>query len=197
VNQILTRLGIPPEVQAFFHAEELIFDYGSDTEHFSLDFHRVPTTPNLYIAGAEAAKELVLTSSVMEGIAFLALSAHHYPNLSDLAVIAIGNLPYQGQLDYISAGWQKRKITLVFGKDILGRLTDIRIATGIRNKKVRLAQLHGMINIEYNHILYRFPLESFSLNKFEKAAALRSGIRTCKPKQFETYLDQLKYDAKQ
>ncbi len=197
MNPILTRLGIPPGIQAFFKANELLFNYGEDFEHFGTGFHLVPTTPNLYIAGSEVTKELIIASSVMEAIAFLTLAGHRYPNVNDLSVIAIGNLPRPGQLNWIKSRCQKRKITMVFGKDIMGRLTDIKVAAGIRNKVVRLSMREKKIDIEYNHVHYRFEPDNLSLNQFEKSAGLRSGIRTCKPKKFDTYLDQLKHDAKQ
>jgi|SRR5579863_7090423 len=197
MNPLLTKLGIPPGIQAFFKANELLFNYGGDFEHFGTGFHLVPTTPNLYIAGSEVTKELMIASSVMEAMAFLTLAGHRYPNLDDLSVIAIGNLPHPGQLNWIKSRCQKRKITMVFGKDILGRLTDIKVAAGIRNKVVRLTMRENRIDIEYNQIQYRFNQDSLSLNKFEKSAGLRSKIRTCKPKKFDTYLDQLKHDANQ
>jgi hypothetical protein len=197
MNELLNKLGVPPEFQAFFNAGDLIFNYGDDTEHFGLGFHRVPTTPNLFIAGSEVNKELILTSSVMEAIAFLTLNAHHYTNLGDLSVIAMGNLPHTSQLIRIGQGWQKRKITMVFGKDILGRLTDIKVSTGIRNKEARFTFRKEMIDIEYNLVHYRFASDKLSLSKFEKVASIRSGIRTAKPKQSDTYLNQLIYDAAQ
>jgi hypothetical protein len=195
MNGLLKKLGVPPEIQAFFNAGDLNFYYGDDMESFGPGFHRVPTTPHLFIAGGELTKELILTFSVMEAIAFLTLNVDHYTSLSDLSVIAIGNLPHRGQLARIAQGWQKRKITMVFGKDMLGRLTDIRVAAGIRNKEVRFTLRNGMIDMEYNLIHYRFAQDKLSLSKFEKAAALRCGIRTGKPKQFDTYLNQLIYDA--
>ena len=197
MNPILTKLGVPPGVQAFFNVGELLFNYGGHFEHFGIGFHRVPTTTNLYVAGGEVTKELLIASSVMEAVAFLTLAGHCYPNLNDLSVIAIGNLPYPGQLNWIKSRWQKGKITMVFGKDILGRLTDIKVAAGIRNKVVRLSMRGNRIDIEYNHIHYQFDQDSLSLNRFEKSAGLRSGIRTCKPKKFDSFLDQLKHDTNQ
>ncbi len=195
MNALLKKLGVPPEIQAFFNAGNLAFNYGDDMEYFGSGFHLVPTTSNLFIAGGEFTKELILTSSVVEAIAFLTLNAHHYTNLGDLSVIAMGNLPHKGQLARIALSWQKRKIIMVFGKDILGRLTDIRVAAGIRNKEVRFTLRKEMADVEYNHVHYRFAQDRLSLSKFEKAAALRWGIRTSKPKQFDTYLTQLIYDA--
>lgn len=197
MNALLNKLGVPSEIQAYFNAGDLIFNYGNDVERFGSGFHLVPTTPHLFIAGGELTKELILTFSVMEAIAFLTLNADHYSSLGDLSVIAMGNLPHRGQLTRIAQGWQKRKITMVFGKDILGRLTDIRVAAGIRYKEVRFTLRNEMIDIEYNRVQYRFAPDKLSLSKFEKTAALRSGIRTAKPKQFDTYLNQLIYDATQ
>jgi hypothetical protein len=197
MNALLTKLGVPPGVQAFFNADELWFNYSGHFEHFTTGFHLVPTTQNLFVAGSRAAKELIIASSVMEAMAFLTLMSHRYPNLYDLSVIAMGNLPYPDQLYWIKSRWQKRKITLVFGNDVLGRLTDIKVAAGIRNKLVRFSLQENRVAVTCNHIHYRFDPDMLTLNQFEKTAGIRTGIRTAKPKKFDTYLDQLQYDANQ
>src|SRR5579872_5779193 len=99
MNPILTKLGVPPGVQAFFNAGELMFDYGGHFEHFDFGFHLVPTTPNLFIAGGDMNGELVIASSVMEAIAFFTIMGHRYSNLNVVSAIAIGNLPHPVQLN--------------------------------------------------------------------------------------------------
>ena len=196
MNPVLAQLGVPEAVQDFFHIGELFFNYGGHFEHFDTSFHRVPTTTNLWLAGKDLSREVIITATAMEAIAYLSINLHRYPNLDALTFIAIGNLPHPAQLKWIASNYPKRKYTLVFGKDLLGRLTDIRVAAGLQNRTIRLLRSDSKIQISCNNQQYEFEPESLSLSAFENASGLRTGYRTAKPKDFDTYLDQLKYHAK-
>ena len=92
MNQLLTRLGIPLEIQAFFNAEaELSFSYGDQFERYGSGYHIVPSTQNLWVAGLANATHLIVTYSVMEAMAFITLNRHRFPRLEQLAFVAIGN----------------------------------------------------------------------------------------------------------
>lgn len=195
MNPLLTKLGVPTEVQAFFNIHELLFCYGEHFEHFESGLHRVPTTQNLWLAGKELTREVIITSTAMEAIAYSTFNYHRYPDFESLSFIAVGNLPHPGQLNWIRSNYPKRKFTLVFGKDLLGKLADIRVAAGLVNKAIRFLRTDTQIQIKHDNKVYSFGQDSLSLNAFEKAAGLRTGIRTSKPKHFDTYLDQLKYYA--
>ena len=197
MNPVLTALGVPEAVQAFFNVNELLYNYGGHFEHFGAGFHRVPTTPNIWLAGKDLPREVIITSTAMESIAYLSVNLHRYPDLDTLSFIALGNLPHYGQLQWIKAHYPKRKFTLVFGKDLLGRLADIRVAAGLKNRTVRLLRSDIQIQITCNNEVYGFDQENLSLSAFEKASGLRTGFRTAKPKDFDTYLEQLKYHANQ
>ena len=196
MNPVLAQLGVPKAVQDFFHVDELIFNYGGHFEHFDTGFHRVPTTTNLWLAGKDLSREVIITATAMEAIAYLSVNLHRYPDLDALTFIAIGNLPHPPQLKWIASHYPKRKYTLVFGKDLLGKLADIRVAAGLKNKAIRLLRSDSKIQISCNNQHYEFEPDSLSLSSFEKVSGLRTGYRTAKPKDFDTYLDQLKYHAK-
>jgi hypothetical protein len=194
MNTLLAELGVSEELQAFFNISELIFEYGCDREYYGKNGHFIPTTPHLWVAGNDSASELVITPSVMESIAYLSLNASRYPVLSSLRIIATGNLPHTGQLDWIRANCQKRKITLVFGGDLLGRLADITVACGIRNKPVRLRWSGDQVNVKANGVTFDADPETLTLNVFEKITAIRTAVRTRKAIRFNTFLEQLKND---
>jgi len=195
VNPLLTALGVPGQVQAFFNIHELLFNYGGDFEHYDSGFHRVPTTQNLWLAGKDLASEVIITSTALEAIAYLSVNLHRYADLDTLTFMAIGNLPHPGQMNWIRTNYAKCKFTLVFGKDLLGKLADITVAAGLKNKTVTLQRSDIQIQIMFSNRLYGFDQDHLSLNAFEKVSGLRSGVRTSKPKEFDTYLDQLKYYA--
>lgn len=197
MSPILTELGVSEELQAFFRVTDLVFSYGNDTEFFGRELHFIPKTPNLWVAGNDITTEVVITYSAMEAIAYLTLNRHRYPRMDTLSFIAIGNLPHEGQLQWIRSGWLKKKHTLVFGNDLLGRLADIKVAAGLADRRVRLYWDSPNIRIETDNSHHAFAVDKISLNIYEKAFGIRSGIRTHKPRQFDTFLDQLKHNGKQ
>jgi hypothetical protein len=197
MDNLLTALGVSQELQAYFNTADLCFDYGNEQELFGQGFHRVPTTADLWMAGNYPATELIVTSSAMEAVAYMALNAWRHPSNAVMSFISLGNLPHPRQLEWISAYCQKRKITLVFSNDLPGKLADIIVASGIRNKDVRPVWHHDKIQLHVGHRTFSFPPETVSLNTFQKAAAIRTGIRTRKPARHNTFLDQLIDDQKQ
>ncbi|MDB5135433.1 MAG: hypothetical protein JWP37_2036 [Mucilaginibacter sp.] len=195
MNPLLTKLGVPMEVQAFFNAGDLIFHYGEQFEHFGEGFHRLPTTTNIWLAGNKMAREIIITSSAMEAIAFLTIHSHRYPDLKRLSFLALGNLPQPVQCNWIRAKLAGRKFTLVFSNDLLGRLADIRVGAALKQKRTSFLLTGGSIRIKCDNECYELEQERLSMSAFEKISGLRMGMRTHKPKQFNTFLEQLKYDS--
>jgi len=193
MNDQLTRLGVPEALQAWFNCQqELVFDYGGAKEIFTTGFHKVPTTANLWLGGNRSASEVVITHSAMEAIAFLTLHADHYPRRDILSFIATGNLPGMAQLHWIRQNFKKRKFTLVFGNDLLGTLTDIKVAAGLKGQGTRLLLSGDALHVQMRTQARILSVPGISLYAFEKAFGLRTGIRTRKPPAAATFLDQLK-----
>lgn len=159
----------------------MFFSFGDEFEHVSPDFHRVPTAINPWIAGKGTL--VFISFSAMEAICFLTCYAHSFPDLNQLQFIAVGN------------NWENLpscsgKVTLLFGQDILGRLTDIRISMALRNKQVSI-QYCADDTFDIDGQL--FTESQMTLSCFEKKLGIRSGIRTVKPRNFNTFFEQLKY----
>jgi hypothetical protein len=196
MNALLTRLGVSPEIQAFFNAsDELTFNYGDTREHYGDGFHKVPTTQNLWVAGNETASNVIITYSAMEAIAFITINRQRYPKMEQLAFIAVGNRLQPEQVDWIRQNFPGRRFTLVHGKDLLGHITDIKLAAGLKNIAIRIFHANHKVIIYRKDQLHIFNNERLSLHAFQQAFGLRSGIRTRKPAHSLTFLDQLKYDA--
>jgi hypothetical protein len=113
--------------------------------------------------------------------------------IGSLSLIAVGNLPCRPQLAWMRSYCQKRKITLVFARDLTGRLADITIAAGIRNRRIRLQWKEEQVICKANGATFSASPEVLTLNSFEKAAGFRTGICTRKPNLHNTFLDQLRY----
>jgi hypothetical protein len=193
---ILTKLGISPEIQAFFNPPDtLFFNYGDQQEHYGESFHTVPSTQNLWVAGTQQATHIIITYSVMEAMSFISLNRHQYPKMEQLAFIAIGNRLYARQADWISQHFQGRKFTLVFGKDLLGHITDIKLTAGIKNIAIKIFHSRNEVMIYRDNMLHVFNNEQISLHAFQEAFSIRPRFRTSKPVHSLTFLDQLKNDA--
>jgi len=195
MNALLTGLGVPSEVQQFFNADELIFNYGGHFEQFEPGCHRVPTTAHLWFAGNLFSREVVITHSAMEAICYLTVNRHKYAHFHALSFVALGNLPNTGQLKWIRQNLKHRKFTLAFGNDLLGRIADIRVATGLQGLTVNFDYTAPRLGITCRRVLYHFEADQLTLHNFELAAGIRSRCRTVKPVNFISFLDQLKYDA--
>jgi hypothetical protein len=138
--------------------------------------------------------EVIITSNAMEAIAFITANCHRYQSIECLSFAAVGNLPHFSQLRWLKANFKKRKFTLVFGKDILAVLAEIKIAAGLHNKRVAFALSGPAILATLDKRCYEFEQESLSLNVFEKTCGIRTGVRTSKSLNHDTYLDQLRND---
>jgi hypothetical protein len=196
MNRVLTGLGIPLEVQALFNiAGGLIFNYGDQVERYGAGFHIVPSTQNLWFAGTQNATHLIITYSVMEAMAFITFNRHRFPRLEQLAFIAIGNKLHAEQGDWIRQNFPGRKVILVFGKDLVGHITDIKLAAVIKNIPVRILYQGNEIHIYRNNSLKVFDQQQVSLHAFQEAFSIRPRFRTGKPVRSFTFLDQLKHDA--
>jgi hypothetical protein len=196
MDDLLTRLGIPVEIQTFFNVTaDLSFYYGDQYERFGARFHIVPSTPNLWFAGTQNATHLIITYSVMEAMAFITLNRHRYPRLEQLAFVAIGNRLYARQGEWIRQSFPGRKVTLVFGKDLVGQITDIKLAATIKNIPIRIICMDAEIHIYRDNYLQVFKQQQVSLHAFQEAFAIRPRFRTGKPVLSLTFLDQLKHDT--
>jgi len=193
MNEVLKRLGISPEIQALFGlSTELIFNYGDDVEEFGEGLHRVPTTQNLWVAGAELANHIVITYSAMEAIAFISINRHRYPKLEQLAFVAIGNKLQAEQVAWIRKTYPGRKFTLVFGCQMIDQITAIKLAAGIKNFPIKVYLENNKVIIRHHTEQRVFDADRLSLHAFQEAFGLRPRLRTGKPIQVLTFLDQLK-----
>ena len=196
MNNLLTRLGVSPEIQAFFNtSDDLSFSYGDQQEYYCEDFHTVPSTQNLWLAGTQQATHVIITYSAMEAISYITMNRHRYRRLEQVAFIAIGNRFYKEQADWISQHFTGRKFTLVFGKDLLAQITDIKLTAGIKHIDIRVFHSENEVVIYRDELLHIFNHDQLSLHLFQEAFNIRPRFRTAKPIYALTFLDQLKNDS--
>jgi hypothetical protein len=183
---LFKKLGVPRNVRLFFEPHyhvlpdgSVCFPFGEEVEHFSGRYHFVPSTVVPWIAGNGPL--VFISFSAMEALAFLTIHHHTYPDYRQLQFIAIGN--YLTALDVTAS-----KISLLFGSDILGRLTDIKVSLLLRNKNALIFYHNNEFFVINGQ---QFNGDRLTLFSFEKKVGIRSGIRTIKPRVFNTFLEQL------
>jgi len=189
MNAFLTRLGIRPEIQdwlaPYYHTDDmgnLCFPYGNDTEIYGMAFHRVPLKGGCWKAGAEnLADQTVLCSSAMEAIAWLNC---HTVNLDQLLLIATCS---KISLPSLPAS----KKVLVFGNDLLGNVCDLKAASILAGQPVRISVEQNTVYITFRHRRFSLPAETFSLNAFQRISGYRFPVKTSKPRQHSSWLNQL------
>lgn len=200
------RLGIRPEVQEFFsshyHSDEagnLCFSYGEQFEHYGFAFHKVPAVSVFWMAGNLnffQVRQVVICTSALECIAWLNHYWHSFPDTHSLQLLSTGASLCPGHIWWLRKHLAGKTFVFAFGKELLGRLAAIKLASGIRGQKLHIVYLaEEKIQIHFRALTYLFQPENISLNALEKAAGFRFGVRLSTPKNYNTFFEQLKAGA--
>lgn len=206
MHPYFTRLGIRPEVQRFFgpfHQVDpignLLFAYGEETEHFGFAFHKVPATDGFWLAGNlqfSQVRLVILSASALDAVAWLNKKAAAFPNAGNLLFLSLGAGMSEAQIRWIREHLAGKQFRLLFGRDLLGRIADLKLSAAIKGWPVSVyLTAREKVSVSFRSRNLSFSLEQFSLAAFEKAAGIRFGIAADKPKVHNTYFDELKADA--
>ncbi|RZK42639.1 MAG: hypothetical protein EOO90_06260 [Pedobacter sp.] len=135
---------------------------------------------------------LIICPSPLEAISWLSFHHKSCSDMDQLLFIATGDIPGQQCYDLVIQTYKRKNIALVMGADLLGRICDIRIVTRIMGIECRFRLTdNGQVLILYKGKQFLFEQDTISLNAFEKACGLRSGIRTYKPKKHASFFSLL------
>jgi hypothetical protein len=194
-----TRLGIHPNIQSFFepyyHSDSkvnLCFNYGDDLETYGLAFHRVPLTPDCWIAGDwQIARQVIVCSSAMEAVAWLNCNSGYHPNPRTLLFIATGSQLNTEKLQLFREQRPQRKYGLLFSDDLLGRICDLKAAAALAGYPADVSVLNNNIHVVFRSRSFQIDCETFSLNAFGRLSGFRFNLPTLKPKGFISWLSQL------
>jgi hypothetical protein len=205
MHSFLTRLGVDMQVQQFFepffrtdHLGNLLFEYGDGVEHFGFSFHKVPVSQNFWMAGNRnfsQIRQVVICASAMEAVSWLKNKQTAFSNWDGLLMLSIGAAARPVHLRWLTQNLRNKEFRLVFGRDLLGRLTDLKLAAAIRGCPLEIHIENEQVVICFRSRHFSFSQEVFSLSAFEHAAKYRFGISADKPKDFDSYFDLLKATA--
>ncbi|WP_183573774.1 hypothetical protein HDF18_08285 [Mucilaginibacter sp. X5P1] len=201
MHAYLTRLGIRPEIQQFFapacRCDEngnLIFSYGCLTEIYGLAYHLVPTATHYWISGDEidsTVRRIIICGSAMDAIAWLNCNSALSNVNQGLQFIAIGNSLDEQQLLMLRKQKQCCKYSLLFPKDLLGHIFDLKIASVLQGYSAKVSISGECLEIEFRNRRFKIACEDFSLSRFERLSGFRFNVKTLKPRQHVSWLRQL------
>jgi len=206
MHAYFTRLGIRPEVQDFFRPfyrvdaiGNLWFTYGDETEHFGFAFHKVPVTDGFWLAGNlqfSQVRLVILSASALDAVSWLNKKTAAFPQTGNLLFVALGAGVCKAQMLWIRTHLAGKQFRLLFGRDVLGRMTDLKLAAAIRGWPLSVYLGDGeQVVVCFRQRHFSFSQEQFSLAAFEKDAGVRFGIAADKPKVHNSFFDELKAEA--
>ena len=188
----LTALGVSHDIQCLFAVDgNTKFDYGDGLEELVSGRIKVPASINIWRGGNEMATTVIISWSAIEAMAMLACNSAFSGRLGNIYILSLGCRVSKGQTDWIARHLSTRKLMLVFPANLAGVATDIAIATAIRRFSVRLTWYDPVVIVNCRNREYRFSADELSLAAFERAADVRSRVRTIKPPYCNTFLEQL------
>ena len=206
MHSYLTRLGVKQEVQEFFlpfyesdDAGNLCFDYSDAFEHYGLGFHKVPLSSGFWLAGnltLEQVSTVVISSSAMEAIAWLNRNWERHADPFSLLFFSAGVSQFAEQLNWLRENCPGKKVVSVFGNDLLGRLSAVKLAAGIRGQNLHSCYLaEEKVQILFRGRTFLFGPENLSLNALEKSSGFRFRVIISAPKNHNSFFEQLKAAA--
>ena len=206
MHPYLTRLGIRPEVQKFFRPfftadalGNLVFPFGGANEHFGFAFHKLPVTDGFWLAGnlhIPQVRLVVLSASALDAVSWLNKKGAAFPQTDNLMFVAFGAGVNDLQLLWIRKQLAGKQFRLLFGRDVLGRMADLKLAAAIKGWPLSLYMGESeQVTVSFRSKVFSFRQEQFSLAVFEKAAGVRFGVAADKPKLYNSFFDELKAEA--
>jgi hypothetical protein len=192
---------INPFVQAFFADHVTIKDnaflfsfqdnqHGLDTEYWTPGQHLVPVAAGIWLVNKgfpAQARHLFLSHSAADILCFCQLRQEWLRIPGNVAFAALGLLATAAHVHFLKERFTNAKVHTLFDAGLTGRVTDCKVALWRAGKDASFKVTDDLVQINYYNCKFSIPTAVFSLNRFEKTVALRSNIRTHKPKGFDSY----------
>jgi hypothetical protein len=206
MHPYFTRLGVRPEVQHFFRSfyrvdaiGNLLFPYDEETEHFGFAFHKVPVTDGFWLAGnlqLSQVRLVILSASALDAVSWLNKKAAAFPQTGNLLFVSLGAGVREAQVIWIRKHLAGKQFRLLFGRDVLGRMADLKLAAAIKGWPLSVYLSGGeQVAVSFRSRIFSFSQEQFSLAAFEKASGVRLGVATDKARVYNSFFDELKAEA--
>jgi len=152
--------------------------------------HLVPLSSAIWLAHEGfpgQVRHLFLGHSAIDILCFCQLRPEWLQRPGSVAFAALGLLATSAQVNFLKQRFTNAKVHTLFDAELTGRVTDCKVALWYSGKDASFRIADDLVQINYHNRKIIIPTVVFSLNRFEKTVALRSNIRTHKPKDFNSY----------
>ncbi|MBS1528031.1 MAG: hypothetical protein JST19_20460 [Bacteroidetes bacterium] len=135
---------------------------------------------------------VIISGTAMDCLAWLKKNYHSFSRLDGLLFLSLGAALQSSHSDWLRSRLKNKKIILLFGRDVLGRITDLKVAAAINDISLEV-YIEGDENIAvyYRSRRFLFSPENLSLNALDKASGYRFNLACRKPLQHNTFFDEL------
>lgn len=206
MHPYLTRLGVSVQVQQFFapfyaadDAGNLCFRYGEEIEHFGFAFHRIPVSPDLWVAGNlnfSQIRQVIICGSALDAVSWLNKKAAYLSQTENLLFLSTGASLQRRHITWVNEQLHKKQFCMIYSNDLIGRLTSLKMAAGLKRLHLEIyIQDKGKLLIIFRSKMFSFRQENFSINAFQKAAKFRFGMRSDIAVGHLSFFDELKAHA--
>jgi len=155
------------------------------SEYWGCSRSSIPSTAGIWLAvdGFPAqVRHLFLAHSASELLCFCQYYSNWLDSSTVVAFAALGLLPSYQQLNFLYAQFPNAKVHTVFGTEVTGKVMDCKVALWLGKTESTFEVRDELVKFNYRGKSFSIAECSFSLSQFEKTTALRSAIRTHKPK---------------
>ena len=163
------------------------------SESFHLGKHQLATSSGIWFNSPRlsAFGSLYVCSSVMEAVAFVLLQGANLADLDQSCWIVFGlNCQLPGAALEFCFG---RKISLLFGRDLLDVLRAVKICVSLKGFLVNFWLREDLLECHFRGRSYVFPVEGFSLSRFKQATGFRDYSSMKRPPDAASFLDCLRF----
>lgn len=160
------------------------------TEYWTPGQHMVPVSAGIWLVNEgfpAQARHLFLSHSAADILSFCQLRPEWLRIPGNVAFAALGLLVTATQVYFLKERFANAKVHTLFDAGLTGRVTDCKVALWRAGKDASFTITDDLVQFNYHNQKFSIPTAVFSLNRFEKTVALRSNIRTHKPKGFDSY----------
>lgn len=201
MHPYLARLGVLHEVQAFFDEHydtlpngDLGFDFGDGLEIYGFAYHRLPVSKSCWTAGNLSlgqVRQVFISFSALEAVAWLN-KKYAFIKRERLLFIALGRRVGAAHIRYIREHLAGRDINFLVGRDLAGQVTALKLAAAIRRQPLQVHLLaEENVQVTFRGQTFVFGAADFSLTAFERAAGFRFDMPALRPRQYNSFLDEL------
>ncbi|MEJ5962922.1 hypothetical protein [Pedobacter immunditicola] len=157
----------------------------SAREYWSPGMHLVSVTSGIWLVNEgfpAQVRHLYLSNSAADILCFCQLRPEWLRIPGNVAFAALGLLASASQVSFLTESFANAKMHTLFDAGLTGRVTDCKVALWLAGKDAAFKVEDDVVLISYRRHKFSIPAAVFSLHRFEKTVALRSNIRTHKPK---------------